>query len=322
MDRSQFGLICIGTGMLLYILILQDIEKNDWGGVSVSSEDIEAYCATHDTNPNYGNCIDWVPETLKLFFFGKVISLILVLVGLALYNDIDFLDTYFFNIYYQYKQKKEEKIAKRKRDEYLASPQYELDRKREEEERMIAKRKHDEYLASPQYELDRKRKEEERMVEIRRQEERRKIQREQDEWERTHTSGGDCPMCGNNMMVLIRPLPFKDECDKCNYTFTFVYKKINLGKDSWGDTEYGDGIKPTRPKPPKATVKSTGREPIPQDLMDVVWNRDGGQCVRCNSEQDLEYDHMIPLSKGGSNSYKNLQLLCRKCNRSKSAKIG
>jgi hypothetical protein len=312
MDRSQFGLICIGTGMFIYILVLQDIAKNNWEGVSsFSSEDIEAYCATHDTNPNYGNCIDFVTGTLKSLFFFKVISLILVLVGLALFYDMYFLDIYFFNIYYQYKQKKEEKIAKRKHDEYVASPQYELDRKREEEKRMIAIRKRVDYVSSPQYKLDQKR-----------EEERRKIQREQDEWERTHTSGGDCPMCGNNMMVLIRPLPFKDECDKCNYTFTFVYKKINLGKDAWGDTEYGDGIKPTRPKPPKATVKSTGREPIPQDLMDVVWNRDGGQCVRCKSEQDLEYDHMIPLSKGGSNSYKNLQLLCRKCNRSKAAKIG
>jgi len=165
-------------------------------------------------------------------------------------------------------------------------------------------KEHAAYVASPQYKVDRKREE------------------ELAEWKRIRTSGGDCPMCGNNMMVLRRPLPFKDECDKCKYTFTFVYKKINLGKDAWGDTEYGDGIKPTRPKPPKATVKSTGREPIPQDLMDAVWNRDGGQCVKCNSNQDLEYDHMIPLSKGGSNSYKNLQLLCRKCNRSKSDNIG
>jgi hypothetical protein len=156
-----------------------------------------------------------------------------------------------------------------------------------------AEKKDAEYMASPQY-----------------------------EWDRTHQPGGDCPMCGNSMMVMKKDLPFKDECDKCKYTFTFVYKKINLGKNHWGTTEYEDGIKPTRPKPPKATVKSTGREPIPQDLMDAVWNRDGGQCVKCGSNQDLEYDHMIPLSKGGSNKYRNLQLLCLKCNRSKSDKIG
>ena len=134
-------------------------------------------------------------------------------------------------------------------------------------------------------------------------------------------------MCGNKLLLLDQNLPFEDECKKCKYTFTFVYKKINLGKGrtyqeilAGGGGE--DGIKPTRPKPPKATVKSTGREPIPQDVMDAVWNRDGGQCVKCGSNQDLEYDHMIPLSKGGSNKYRNLQLLCLKCNRSKSDKIG
>jgi len=147
--------------------------------------------------------------------------------------------------------------------------------------------------------------------------------KEQNEWLRTHTTtGGDCPMCGNSMFPLKRELPFEDECNKCNYGFTFVYKKINLGKDDWGNTQYEDGIKPTRPKPPRATVKSTGREPIPQDVIDAVWNRDGGQCVKCNSNQDLEYDHIIPLSKGGSNRYRNLQLLCVKCNRSKSDNIG
>ena len=136
------------------------------------------------------------------------------------------------------------------------------------------------------------------------------------------TYNTDCPMCGNRIVVKKRNLPFEDECNQCNYTFTFVYKKINLGKNYFGDTEYGDGIKPTRPKPPRATPKSTGREPIPQDLMDAVWNRDGGQCVKCNSNQDLEYDHIIPLSKGGSSRYRNLQILCLKCNRSKSDNIG
>ena len=38
--------------------------------------------------------------------------------------------------------------------------------------------------------------------------------------------------------------------------------------------------------------------------------------------QKLEFDHLIPFSKGGSNTYRNIQLLCEPCNRSKSAKIG
>jgi 5-methylcytosine-specific restriction endonuclease McrA len=52
-----------------------------------------------------------------------------------------------------------------------------------------------------------------------------------------------------------------------------------------------------------------------------VWERDKGKCVLCGSTIDLEYDHDIPFSKGGSNSEENIRLLCRRCNRSKSAKI-
>ena len=52
-----------------------------------------------------------------------------------------------------------------------------------------------------------------------------------------------------------------------------------------------------------------------------VWERDGGQCVECHSRSLLEYDHVIPYSKGGATSTGNLQLLCRTCNRHKSDKI-
>lgn len=64
------------------------------------------------------------------------------------------------------------------------------------------------------------------------------------------------------------------------------------------------------------------REPIPQEVQDIVWNRDGGKCVKCGSQENLEFDHIIPFSKGGSNTARNLQLLCQKCNRSKSNIIG
>lgn len=61
---------------------------------------------------------------------------------------------------------------------------------------------------------------------------------------------------------------------------------------------------------------------ITQEVKDRVWNRDGGKCVQCGSNENLEFDHIIPFSKGGANTYRNIQLLCELCNRSKSAKIG
>lgn len=64
------------------------------------------------------------------------------------------------------------------------------------------------------------------------------------------------------------------------------------------------------------------RPPIPRDVVDTVWNRDGGKCVYCNSSENLHLDHIIPFSKGGDTSVENLQLLCQKCNLEKSNKIG
>ena len=52
------------------------------------------------------------------------------------------------------------------------------------------------------------------------------------------------------------------------------------------------------------------RESIKQEINDIVWNRDGGKCVQCGSSENLEFDHIIPFSKGGANTARNLQLLC------------
>jgi hypothetical protein len=50
----------------------------------------------------------------------------------------------------------------------------------------------------------------------------------------------------------------------------------------------------------------------------IVFTRDGGVCQCCRSTFNLEYDHITPFSCGGSSSTSNIQLLCVKCNRSKS----
>lgn len=64
-------------------------------------------------------------------------------------------------------------------------------------------------------------------------------------------------------------------------------------------------------------IKGDTREQIPDDVKIFVWKRDGGKCVKCGQSENLEYDHIIPFSKGGSNTARNLQILCETCNRSK-----
>ncbi|MGV9679769.1 TerD family protein [Nocardia sp. NPDC003482] len=63
------------------------------------------------------------------------------------------------------------------------------------------------------------------------------------------------------------------------------------------------------------------RRSIPPELKAQVWQRDGGRCVECGATHYLEFDHVIPLSRGGATSAANLQILCRACNRGKGARI-
>jgi len=70
-----------------------------------------------------------------------------------------------------------------------------------------------------------------------------------------------------------------------------------------------------------AATEAARREPIPEAVRLFVWQRDGGKCVKCGSNELLEFDHIIPIAKGGSSTERNVQLLCEKCNRSKSTNL-
>lgn len=51
-----------------------------------------------------------------------------------------------------------------------------------------------------------------------------------------------------------------------------------------------------------------------------IMRRDGHSCVYCGSKKNLTIDHIIPKSKGGDNTWRNLVTCCLPCNLKKGDK--
>jgi hypothetical protein len=113
------------------------------------------------------------------------------------------------------------------------------------------------------------------------------------------------------------------------YHDSFFWSEENLGRD---DVEALLKAREIRTKQSIDRAKTlVGQAPqdqnvqrrgvIPADLRILVWERDQGTCVDCGSSQDLQFDHIIPVSMGGGTSEDNLQILCGPCNRGKGASL-
>jgi 5-methylcytosine-specific restriction endonuclease McrA len=82
--------------------------------------------------------------------------------------------------------------------------------------------------------------------------------------------------------------------------------------------KFGATTKPRRPH--GRTRRPEGNNPrvIPADVKRAVWKRDEGQCTfvgtgghRCGSRTPLEFDHIVPVARGGASCISNLRLRCR-----------
>lgn len=70
------------------------------------------------------------------------------------------------------------------------------------------------------------------------------------------------------------------------------------------------------------------RKNMPKWVRKAVFHRDRGRCSICHTDltglisisSKENFDHIIPLAKGGVNDITNIQLLCEACNKSKSHK--
>ena len=99
------------------------------------------------------------------------------------------------------------------------------------------------------------------------------------------------------------------------WSFIFLLGLFNMFILSWA----AGGPAEDASRTPESSKRR--RQAIPEKVRHSVWRRDEGRCVKCGSQEKLEYDHIIPWSKGGSDTERNIQLLCERCNRTKSASI-
>jgi len=81
------------------------------------------------------------------------------------------------------------------------------------------------------------------------------------------------------------------------------------------------GSWPGAEEPPTSNLFG-GRTVISVRVRWEILQRDGNRCVVCGQGASdgvtLEIDHIVPVSKGGSDEKSNLQVLCAPCNRGKS----
>jgi hypothetical protein len=56
-------------------------------------------------------------------------------------------------------------------------------------------------------------------------------------------------------------------------------------------------------------------------LMLALIERDGYKCAECGEADSLSIDHIIPLSRGGSDDLGNLRIMCRKHNSAKGDRV-
>jgi len=119
-----------------------------------------------------------------------------------------------------------------------------------------------------------------------------------------------------------------------------VYEKIRQGiwsyngvfhlVDSWRQTSNGRQVFKFKlvavegdedfSKPP--SLKPERRRLIPTHIKLEVWGRDGGKCVVCGASDELHFDHVLPISKGGTSLVaENVQLLCARHNLEKRDRI-
>jgi 5-methylcytosine-specific restriction endonuclease McrA len=95
-------------------------------------------------------------------------------------------------------------------------------------------------------------------------------------------------------------------------------KRLDLNRD-WHDRH--PGARCAYENARRARKREAPGSYTPGDLQELL-RRQSFKCVGCfgSIRKQFQADHIVPLSRGGANDIRNIQLLCPSCNRKKYAK--
>lgn len=79
---------------------------------------------------------------------------------------------------------------------------------------------------------------------------------------------------------------------------------------------------PTSIPDPELTERAPKSPSKPKrDYRQAIFHRDGYECAECGATEQLTVDHIIPISKGGTETLENLRTLCKSCNSKKGDRL-
>ena len=95
-----------------------------------------------------------------------------------------------------------------------------------------------------------------------------------------------------------------------------AYKKIYLCFNCYkADSQYFIKLSKRKLKKPKKSYS------VPNYLRKIIFALYPNFCMACGCDKNLNIDHIIARSKGGTDELNNLQILCWNCNKKKSNRL-
>jgi 5-methylcytosine-specific restriction endonuclease McrA len=124
----------------------------------------------------------------------------------------------------------------------------------------------------------------------------------------------------------LRLILSQGDCEEFRYLISLMSNQVPAGNLVEAFRHILDAARPVLEKrkfsatsqPRKSRRTSSDPHHIPAEVKREVWKRDGGRCAfvsdggqRCPAKDQLEFDHVEEVARGGKSTVSNVRLLCR-----------